>query len=96
MSYDDDRIIKIFFAGYFNQDWAMDSPTPDDAIRTFIQDYSESDRLRLRAEIQQLLREHDDASLENELFNVLGSYFDPRPDGLTLRHWLTHVIARLA
>ncbi|KPN89045.1 contact-dependent growth inhibition system immunity protein [Pseudomonas nunensis] len=81
-----------FLAGYFHQDWNCDHDTEDDVIRLFIAEASPETVLRVKDELQFVLRTiNGEEEIQAFLFEEIGcSYYYPHawPSG---KAWLEHV-----
>ena len=75
-----------FLGGYFHQDWTLDHSTPDDVIRSFIDNATATERSSVVAQLHDLLS-LPDMALGPAVLD-LGGYYDPTVDGQTLRQWL--------
>jgi CdiI immunity protein len=82
-------------AGYFHQDWVLDSRRWEDVVDGFVAESPRSAVMGAAADLRTLLA----AGLgEVELAGVLdrlGASVDPAADGLTAAGWLEAVLARL-
>lgn len=83
-----------FLGGYFHQDWTRDHSTSDDVIRSFIDNSTATERSHVVAQLHDLLSVPDPALGPAVL--GLGGYYDPTPDGQTLRQWLEALADTLA
>ena len=91
--------LKIFLSGYFHQDWLLEADEPDGMISLFLA--SQPDRATTKGiaeQIHNLLEANGDqgeGAIERELYEVLGCYYDPKADGMSVVDWLTKLADRL-
>ena len=85
-----------FFAGYFHEDWTVDSENPDEVLNELVAEgRTRSELEELAGLIDDYLDTRSDVSLEHALFTELGCYYTPSADGLSARAWLKHVSGQL-
>ena len=82
-----------FLGGYYHQDWTLDYSTPDAALRSFIGDSDPDERAIVSTQLREVMA-LPDAQLAGAVLD-LGAYYDPAPDGQTLREWLQAVLHSL-
>jgi hypothetical protein len=83
-----------FFGGYYHQDWRMDHSTTEAVLHSFIGDSAPHERAMISAQLREVLA-LSDAQLADAVFD-LGAYYDPTPDGQTMREWLQAALNALA
>lgn len=84
--------LRLFFSGYFHEDWEMDAHEPDEAIAQFLRSEPGPDEIaQIVAQIDRYLGEKDDTAIERGLLEELGCYYLPSADALSARNWLRHV-----
>ena len=85
-----------FLAGHFHQDWHLDYESEDDVVRSFVAESSSETVLRVKGELQLVLRTiQSEDELREFLFEEIGcSYYYPYawPSG---KAWLEHVLDML-
>jgi hypothetical protein len=85
-----------FLGGYFHQDFLLDYGNPDGAIAAFVTGEPPESIHAACNELEQvipLIEWMDDP--EKFLWRVLGCYYLPKADGLTVADWLKHVHKKL-
>ncbi len=85
-----------FFGTYFHQDWREDSPTAVGIVERYLAEWPTDEVREAAKELGQLLAA---AATEDELAGVLqrlGSFYNPRADGLSYGEWLNQVYRLLA
>lgn len=88
--------LSLLLSAYLHQDWMLDVPTPEDAVRDFA--VSEPPEVvrgahdELTVLLEQRLGEDELAKI---VLDELGSYYDPRGVGRTLGSWLDSVRKQL-
>lgn len=88
--------LEQFLGGYFHQDFSLDYGNPDGAIAAFLNEASQESIRTTCSELEQvipLIEGMDDP--EKFLWQVLGCYYLPKADGLTVADWLKHVHKKL-
>ena len=83
-----------FFGCYLNPDWPEDFGTWENAVRSFVNVASESQRFEVAADIDRMsIALTDDEKLCERLYNELCCHYDPCPElgGPTVREWLGQV-----
>jgi hypothetical protein len=86
------------FGAYFHQDWDTEGHDWPDLVCNFADGKSQSELDATATEVDQLVADFpNDATLDLELFNVLGCSYLLRPDlgGPTVRVWLGQIAAFL-
>lgn len=88
--------LEQFLGGYFHQDFVLDYGDPDHAIAAFLAEATPESVQAVCSELDQLipLVEHKDDP-EKLLWQVLGCYYYPKADGLSVADWLKHVRSKL-
>ena len=87
--------IAQFFGGYLHQDWPEDAGSWEAAVDQFLAGESAEHVRRAVADLERLLDERrNDVELSRAL-DAFGNAYDPTPDGLSLREWLTRVGVRM-
>jgi hypothetical protein len=85
-----------FLGAYFHQDFMLDYSSPDATIAAFIADEPAESIHAVCNELEQVIpvvdRMHDP---EEFLWRVLGCYYVPKTDELTVSEWLKHVYGKL-
>ena len=82
------------FGAYMHQDWDSEGKDWPDLVRNFAGGQSPSELEATAGEVDRLLAEFPaDTALRDQLYLVLGCYYDPRPDlgGPSVRAWLGQV-----
>jgi hypothetical protein len=82
------------FGAFFHQDWYTEGNDWPDLVGNFAGGQPQSELDATAAELDRLLRDFpEDAALDQELFDVLGCWYTPRPDlgGPTVRAWLGEI-----
>jgi CdiI immunity protein len=80
-----------FFGGCFNQDWALDDPTPEAVVRRFVAENSQMFVTDVLTELDQFLNLGiSDAELQRFVYEEFNSYFQPDP-GIKMRDWLLQI-----
>lgn len=82
--------LALLMAGYFHQDWHMDSPTAAAVVCNFLREPSDVVR-GLRAELDDLLSGALDEQDLREVLKRAGGYFDPESIGMSTAEWLAAV-----
>ncbi|WP_058914511.1 contact-dependent growth inhibition system immunity protein [Entomohabitans teleogrylli] len=82
--------IAYLLGAYFHQDWFFDAPNSDDIVKSFIERESSARVLALKQEITLLLL--DDIELSSDFIANNNGYYDPTPDGLTVREWFQNIL----
>jgi hypothetical protein len=85
------------FGAYFHQDWMVDDPDWESVVVHF----RESEPFALvratQDSLQRILEQSTEADLDAFLFGArFLSYYDPRPEGLSLHGWLEGIVHLLA
>jgi hypothetical protein len=94
---DEFKLLWKFFAGYFHQDWDLDSNTSDEVVQLFMRDASRDEIERLRAAILRLSEcDCDNAELEKSLLRDYGCFYTPSGGGETVKEWLQSIISILS
>jgi len=85
-----------FFGGYFNQDWAMDSPTWEGIVDLFLRDEpSDAELNAISRELKVLAETEDELALASRLLRELGCFYRAiGPTGST-QAWLLELRARI-
>jgi hypothetical protein len=86
------------FGAYMHQDWGYEGKTWQDLVQNFAQSETTVDLSVVAGEIDRLLADFsDDFELRDQVYRVLGCYYDPRSDlgGPTVRKWVAQVAAFL-
>lgn len=86
--------ITYLLGAYFHQDWFLDAPEPDDVIRSFVARESPERVSALEQEIKFLLTSSSDELPGSFIIDNHG-YYDPTPDGFTVKRWLQHILSVL-
>ena len=84
-----------FFGTYFHQDWREDSPTAIEIVERYLAESPPEEVREAGKELSRLLA----AATEDELADAvhrLGSFYNPRADGLSYGEWLRQVYRLLA
>ena len=85
----DTSLLREFFGGYFNQDWAEDGAASwDDVVRRFMNENLDAHILAVRDALREFVRSNDDRTVAMALPGELGCDYNPRPDGLGAREWM--------
>ncbi len=85
-----------FFGGYFHEDWQVEAEDPDGIIDLYMSQADRDQRLGVAEGIDALITSDlSDEAISRMLFEELGCYYDPTPDGLSARAWLQQVSHRL-
>jgi len=82
------------FGAYMHQDWGSEGKDWPDLVRNFANSETTVDLSGVASEIDRLLTDFpDDPALCDQVYRVLGCYYDPRPDigGPSVRMWLMQV-----
>jgi len=82
------------FSAYMHQDWGTEGKDWPDLVRNYIRDEPSADSAAVAAEVQRLMADFSsDTALAKYVWQVLGCYYDPRPDsgGSSVREWLGRV-----
>jgi hypothetical protein len=91
MTHDEGSSLEYLFSAYFHQDCLVDDRSGDDVVRRFLR----KEHPQVVEEARCALRELLSSSLDEEellaTLDRLGSFYDPRPGGLSVRAWLEHV-----
>lgn len=88
--------LENFLAAYFHQDWAMEHDTPEAVVDYYRSSEAPAQVAATRDELARLLDGgHDEDALAGAL-RAMGSEFDPRQGGGSVRDWLLATQARLA
>jgi hypothetical protein len=90
--------LGLLFGAYMHQEWGCEGKDWADLVNNFARSETAADLPAIAAEIDRLLIDYsDDNALHDQLYRVLGCYYDPRPDlgGPTVRTWLAQVAAFL-
>jgi hypothetical protein len=83
--------LSLLLGAYFNQDWALDDPTPASVVRRFITSEPAELVSRAAADIEHVLQSaRSEAELAGWIESLHG-YYLPAADGLTARDWLARV-----
>jgi hypothetical protein len=88
--------LEQFLGGYFHQDFLMDYGTPDRAIAAF-RDGEPEELIRAACiELEQLIPMLERMDNPDDfLWKILGCYYSPKADRLTVRNWLEQVRKKL-
>jgi hypothetical protein len=88
--------LSAFMAGYLHQDFQLDHTSPEAALRAFLEDANDEERVGLRGEIDRFREAAKDASWVDvkEALDALGGAWRPRSRAALDE--LLHVPARLA
>ena len=78
-------------AAYLHQDWDLDGPSPDAAIRRFARDVPAPVVEGARADIASLLASVRGESRLDAVLDALACGYKPSAAKTTARAWLTHV-----
>jgi hypothetical protein len=82
--------------GYFHQDWCLDDPNAEAALRRYMNDTVPGQVQDTVNEIDALLTKNlSDDQLKQMLLVDLGCYYDPTADNITHAEWLRWVQNRL-
>ena len=84
-----------FLAGYFHQDWTLESSSADEVIEKFIHDGDADSNHAVVREIDQLLKTKTSESALEEALQGLGSAYNYEADGFSASGWLRHVRSKL-
>lgn len=91
---DPNRLRALFT--WYHEDWMLDAETPDAVLEQFIRSNTDAEVKAtadaLEAFLAALTR---DAELRHALTYELWCRYVPEADGMTVRGWLLHVLARL-
>jgi hypothetical protein len=86
--------LALLFAGYFHQDWDLQTPSWPEVVDRFSASESPQNVKDTAAELRHLLTtERDDRKLEDTV-RSLGCAYLPE-DSISLRSWLWKVVERL-
>lgn len=89
-------LLHQLFGGYFNQDWMLDDQSWQGVIDRFTRMEPRSTVADTHRELVSLLAsEKPEPELAREVLDTLGSYYDPRGTGGTMRGWLEQIAAML-
>lgn len=85
-----------FLGAYFHQDFLEEFRNPDDAIAVFMAEVPKESIQAVCSELKEVipLTERIDKP-EEFLWHVLGCYYFPEADSLTVVDWLNHVRDKL-
>lgn len=91
-----DRYLALhqFLGGYFHQDWTLDYSSSEAVLHSFIDDSSPDERALIAAQLREVMA-LPDSQLADAVLD-LGAYYDPTPDGRTMREWLQEMSNALA
>jgi hypothetical protein len=92
------RRLWQMFGAFFHQDWHTEGEDWPDLVRNYARGLPQAELDATASELDRLLADFDDdASLNRELFEVLGCSYMPQPDrgGPMVRLWLRQVAAFL-
>ncbi len=85
------------FAAYFHQDCLVDDPDWEGVVIRFKDSESFDSVRRTQAELEQLRETWSESDFYSFLFGFpLLCFYDPRPDGLTVRAWVREIVHLLA
>ena len=83
-----------YVEAYLHQDWAELYSSPDEAIRRFRDEAEQEVLMRVRDELHSLigyLELMSEADAERYLWTVVGWYYRPAAEGLSVVNWLKKV-----
>ena len=84
-----------FLGAYLHQDFMLEYGSPDEAISAFISSESPESIHAACNELEQVISHVEGLDdPENFLWRVLGCYYMPKADGVTVADWLKLVRAR--
>jgi hypothetical protein len=81
------------FSAYFHQDCLVDDPDWESVVLRFRRSEPLDVVRRTQTELADLLKQPDESALERLLAD---SFYDPRPEGLSLRAWFEEILHLLA
>jgi hypothetical protein len=84
------------FAAYFHQDCLVDDPDWESVVQRFRQLVTPEELRRTRDSLLRLIEHRNDTDLDTFVFAEAGSFYDPRPDGLSCRAWIEDILHILA
>jgi hypothetical protein len=91
--------MRQFFGAYFNQDWALEFGTTDNALSAYIRDRGPGAESELKELARSILgfagKYQGEEALTEALYKELECEYYPPADGLSTRRWLEEVAARL-
>lgn len=96
--YGDDReVLYQFFAGYFHQDWDLDTETSAAVVALYMHDSTIDEIDCLKGAILRLVDcDWDNAELEKRLLRDLGCFYVASGAGQSAREWLQGIVAILS
>jgi hypothetical protein len=87
--------LREFFASCFNEDWSLDSPDWQSAVRDFFKEtwgWSGELTARVHQGIASLLSsDYSESDLKSKVLDEFGSYYLVSADGMSFRQWLTEL-----
>jgi hypothetical protein len=94
---DDERALRDFLSAYLHQDWPVEFASYEDAVDEYLTDEPRIERVAGAARALRALAASSatEDALVQRLLDELGSYYDPRPDRISVRDWLTSIAERL-
>jgi hypothetical protein len=94
---DDERALRDFLSAYLHQDWPVEFASYEDAVDEYLTDEPRIERVAGAARALRALAASSatEDALVQRLLDELGSYYDPRPDRISVRDWLTSIADRL-
>lgn len=88
--------LEQFFGAYFHQDCLDFDGTAEMVLKRYASDASREVMSRTLEELDQLLSLGlSDAELDGTMYEDLGCYYNPAPDGLSMTEWLHWVRSML-
>lgn len=88
--------LEQFFGAYFHEDCLDFDGTAEMAVKRYARDASREVMSRTLQELDQLLSLGlPEAELDRVMFNDLGCYYNPEPDGMSMIEWLQWVRSTL-
>jgi CdiI immunity protein len=89
--------LEQFFGCYFHQDWKIEAEDDRGLVRLFLGTEPEGWVTGTRRELDEFLAEPlAEGELRAILLRSFGCYYDPAPDGLSMREWLGRIKVFLA
>jgi hypothetical protein len=87
--------LSNFLAGYFHEDWTLESSSADEVIEKFVHDGDAETPHAVAAEIDQLLQTKKSDSELKQILRSLGSAYNFEANGFSASGWLRHIRSKL-
>lgn len=83
--------LRSFFAGYFNQDWAVGATSWRNVVAAFLAENGK-EQVRLLSEDLRSWLEDTSSDESQETLVGYGCDFDPRAEGMTDQEWVRGIV----